>query len=204
MLAIWESLSGLERVFAAFALAGGGLFILRLIMFFIAGDFHSGDAGDMDIAHDLPGGDVHGDVHHDADSGFKLLSFQGVTAFLMMFGLVGWALLRQTGASETAAVAGGAMAGVGTMWVIKKIFDFAASMQSSGTIHIESAVGSEGTVYLTIPAGGTGKVQVTVQERMRIYDSVARDGAEIKTGDRVRVVGVAAGSDLVVERIEAG
>ncbi len=57
-----------------------------------------------------------------------------------------------------------------------------------------------GTVYLTIRAQGTGKVQITLQGRPREFEAVAKDGAEIKTGERIKVLEVN-NSVLVVEKV---
>ncbi len=74
-------------------------------------------------------------------------------------------------------------------------------LQSSGNLRMEEAVGREGVVYLTIKTGGAGKAQVVVQGRRKIFDAVGKDGAEIKTGARVRVTEISPGNVLVVERV---
>ncbi len=63
-----------------------------------------------------------------------------------------------------------------------------------------AAIGEQGTVYLTIRAKGTGKVQVAMHGRPREFEAVAKDGAEIKTGERIRVLEVN-DSVLVVEKM---
>ena len=85
---------------------------------------------------------------------------------------------------------------------MKKIFQMAGSLQSSGTIDLNNAVGQEGHVYLTIHPGQTGKVQITVQDRLMVLNAIAEGNEEIKTGQRVWVVRVSAGT-LIVEKLES-
>lgn len=182
MLAIF-GLDGMEAFFAACAVLGGALFLVRLAMMFTGG--HEGDLGDP---------------HPDSDLGFKFLSLQALTAFFMMFGLVGFALIRRNQAGESVAVAGAVGAGLATMWVMSKIFRSMRRLESSGTIEAGAAVGATGTVYLTIPADGTGQVQVTVRGNLCHYDARAKDPVELKTGVPIRVCEVIAGNVLVVEK----
>lgn len=211
MLLFIEQMSGLEMVFAGCAVFGTALFIMRMILMFVG---HTGDsdvdghdiahdighdmtAGDADAGHDFSGHDVS-----ETDVSFRLLSLQGITAFFMMFGLVGWGVLRSGDHHPLVPIECGAAAGLLTVWVMKKIFQYAGMLQSSGTLNLQNAVGQDGTVYLTIKAGQPGKVQVTVQQRLSVLEAVAEDGQEIKTGRPVRVVKVTAGR-LVVKKLES-
>ena len=184
--------SGLELFFIICAVIGGGLFIVRFVIQFLG----SGDTGadtDLEVGH--------ADVDHvDADVSFKLLTLQGLTAFFMMFGLVGFAMLRESHAQSGVALASALAAGLGTVWLIGKIFSSVKKLQSSGTLDNAGAIGEQGTVYLTIRAQGTGKVQVTMHGRPREFEATAKDGAEIKTGERIRVLEVN-NSVLVVEKM---
>ena len=210
MVALSVQFSGIETLFLVCAIIGGVLFVVRLALQFIGGDGGSHDIGDLSDADgvDFTGTDVHGDLAGDADLdvhdtylSFKILSFQGLTAFFMMFGLVGLAMMRETEQGPTAAVIAASLAGLGTVWVIGAIFRKAGALQASGNIHLRNAIGQEGEVYLNIPSAGTGKAKVTVQERLRIYDAVSTGSEAIKTGQRIRVVDVTPQDVLVVEAI---
>lgn len=209
MLAFMEGITGLELVFVACATFGGALFIVRLILMFMgAADSDAPDSMDVDGA-DIDGADIDsahgfdahgGDAVHDADISFKLLSLQGITAFFMMFGLVGWAVIRQGDYPPLVPIASGTAGGLATVWIMKQIFKWATSLQSSGTMDLNNAIGQEGTVYLTIRPGDIGKVQVNVQNRMSVLNAITEGTEEIKTGDDVRVVKVKA-DKLVVEKL---
>lgn len=197
-----EGWGAMETFFLICALVGGTLFAFRLVMMFVGGgdtDF-DGDVGDVDI-------DVDADTHIDdagPDLSFRFLSFQGLTAFFAMFGLVGLAMMRQSGQDEFRAVAAAMAGGAVTVWIMKFIFKKAGILQSSGNIRMQNAVGAEGDVYLNIPAEGIGKARVRVQDHLKIWDARTEDGHDIKTGERVRVARVVDGNILVVQKIENG
>ena len=195
MGAFLRSLNGLETVFLACAALGFVLLVVRLLMQFVGGD--GGDA-DADVDVDV---DVDVDAGMDADVSFRLLSLQGLTGFFLMFGLVGLALSKESGAGHLGSLVGAFVAGLLTLVGMAKFMAYLKSFQSSGTVKFANAVGQEGSVYLTIPSDGTGKVQVSVQERLLTCDAVSIESDAVKTGERVRVVRITGGNVLVVERL---
>ncbi|MBN2511570.1 MAG: NfeD family protein [Sedimentisphaerales bacterium] len=199
MFTILSAITGLELVFVLCAILGGGLFVVRLILMFLGGGHGDTDATAVDYP-DAGGADFHHDMSDSSDLSFKSLSLQGLTAFFMMFGLVGWAMLRQSKLPAGISLIGAAAAGAGTVWLVKQIFRWAGALQSSGTLNLHNAVGCEGTVYLTIKPGQTGKVQVTVQGRLMELDARSESDQEIKTGEPIRVVHIS-NNILIVEKI---
>lgn len=186
-----SGLSTFELIFWVSAIAGGAVFILRTIMMFAG--FGADDGGDLDAGAD-------DGLDGDTDVSFKLLSVQGLTAFFMMFGLVGLTLLKaQTPTAVT--LLGGIAAGAFTVWVLSIIFSKMKLLQSDGTIDIKNAIGAHGSVYLNIPANGSGQIQVTVQGALKIFDAVSKDDQKISTGEKVIVVDVADNKTLIVEKL---
>jgi membrane protein implicated in regulation of membrane protease activity len=176
---------GLEFFFLVCALVGGIMLVMRLLLMVIG------------IGSDGDGLDVH---HSDSDVGFKLLSIQGITAFLTMFGLVGFCVLRGTSLGATVAVVAAVIAGIGSAWIIGRVFIAMLGLQSSGSVGVEQTVGCTGNVYANIPKQGSGSVQIKVAQRLREFDAVSANGEEIATGTAIRVVRVA-GSALAVEKV---
>jgi hypothetical protein len=196
---MFSNLAGLEVFFLACAAIGGVFVLIRLVTQFMGGDTDGGaDAGGGVDVHVDTGPDV--DAHHaDSDVGFKFLSLHGLTSFFLMFGLTGFALFRQSDAGHLVSILGAMAAGFASVWIIGKLFEMTGRLQSSGTVPLKNAIGCEGSVYLTIPAGGPGKVMITVSNRLREFDAVSGDRAELKTGVPVRVTALS-GDKLVVEK----
>ena len=131
MAEAFGKLTGVEAVFALAAVLGGVLFLARLVLQFLGG--HGDATADMnpDVFHGALG---------DSDVSFKILSLTGLTAFFMMFGLVGLALSRNR-AGAGLSVAGAVAAGLASVWLISKIFSSLVGLQSSGTLDLANAVG---------------------------------------------------------------
>lgn len=200
MVEFFESLNTLQKVYMISSLVGGILFLLRLLLTLFGGHHDAGTV-DGDIDFDVDHGGVHHGDAHDSDSSFRVLSLQGITAFFMMFGLVGLALSRQSKVAAGWSILGALTGGILAIWVIGKVFRGMSHLQSDGTMDIQNAVGQEGTVYLNIPADGEGKVQIVVQGSLRELTAVSRYKKEIKTGDRVLVDEVSGGTTLVVHKV---
>jgi len=193
MSGMFTRFDGVEIFFLVCALVGGVFVVLKFALQFIGLDH------DTSLDHDMGG---HGfEPHHaDSDVGFQVLSLHGITSFLMMFGLVGLAMYRQSQLGILISMAGATCAGLASVWIIGKLFAVSARLKSSGTISIDSTVGAQGKVYLPIPADGTGRVLINVRNSLREYDATTQGGEELSTGTPVRVIWVD-GNVLVVERI---
>ena len=181
--------TGLEMIFAASALVGGVLFLLWFALMMIGGVA-------ADIFEGLLGMEGVGDL--GADASFKALTFQGLMAFLMFFGLAGLYTMKATDTSTIAIGVGGA-AGFASMWGTGKLFQLFITLQSDGTVEISEAVGANGTVYLRIPHDGAGQVQVNFGGSLRTMIAKSHDDAEIGNGEFIEVVDTM-GDVLIVKR----
>ena len=198
-------LSVLEKTYLACAVFGGGFFVLRTIMMLTGiGDTHADTDAGVDAGELDHGGHIENVDHEEqghGDSGLKLLTIQGLTAFVMMFGLTGFAVSRSSVIGSLFTIAIGIVVGVFAMWLVAKGFALMRSLQSSGTMQLYDAIGEEGTVYLSIPADGVGKIQVTISGRLMVMDAVSQDKVKLKTGERVRVSEISSGGLLSVRGI---
>ncbi|MFH1421846.1 MAG: NfeD family protein [Planctomycetota bacterium] len=206
MDAIFAGTTGLEKIYLVCAIVGGILFAIRLLFFFIGG---AGDADvdadvdidvDVDIDADIDADVDYAEIGQGSDVSFHLLSFQGITGFFVMFGLVGFALVRQGNVGSSVSIIGALAAGFLTLYVIAKMMSFMKGLQSSGNVDITNAIGQEGSVYLTIPPGGIGKVQIRVSDRLREFEATSEDKQELKTGENIKVVKIAGSNLLVVKK----
>ncbi|MDC0056074.1 hypothetical protein OAJ94_03375 [Deltaproteobacteria bacterium] len=178
--------TGLDLLFASAALIGGILFIAWFFLLMMGG---------------LAGGILDGvglDVDMGADLSFKAFTFQGIIAFILMFGLVGLALSRSD-QGDMMALFAGTVAGGASMWSMGKLFQAFHSVQSSGNMDIQNAIGQDATVYMRIKPGEVGQIQVTIQGAMRTLDAIASDSSlYMKTGATVTVDKIVAGRMVVI------
>lgn len=194
----------IETIYWGSTIIGGTLFLLRTIMLLSGGVFNPAGMDMIDIDGDGIPDDIDPSMdgdHVEADTSFKLLSMQGITAFFMMFGLVGLTLLRAN-LHVLITLFGGTIAGLFTVWVLGIIFSQMRRLQSDGTISIDNTIGQKGTVYLTIPATSSGQVQVAVQGSLKIFDAISKGKNKLATGTPIQVVDVADGKTLIVEKVQ--
>ena len=180
--------TGVELLFAASALVGGILFVLYFFLLMIGG-----------IATDVFDGLFGIDVDMGADASFKALTFQGIMAFMMFFGLAGLYVLKSDGGASMSVLAGAVAGGI-SMYSTGKLFELFVTLQQDGTTDLSEAIGSKGQIYLRIANNGVGQVTVDVNGAQRTYNAKSEDDAEIGTGDFIEVVDVI-GEVLVVKRI---
>lgn len=139
------------------------------------------------------------DVDMGSDFSFKAITFQGVVAFVMMFGLVGLAVMQST-TNDTIAVFGGSVAGIMSMFAINKLFHMFYGLESDGTVQHNQAIGAKGLVTTRIRKGSPGEVQVTYQHALRTEAAVCEDeDMELSTGTMIEVVDVI-GTRLIVKK----
>ena len=183
----------LDALFSWSAVVGGALFLVQLVFSFLGG------TADVDVDVDVHA-HAPGDVGHaSADLSFKVLSLQGITAFVMMFGLVGLAERRESGWAPLPSLVGALVAGAASVWVIAKLFELFSRMQSDGTLDMSKAVGATGSVYLNIAKDKPGKVQVTVAGRLMTLDAITRTESMLEQGRVIRVTKVLQDSRVEVE-----
>ena len=180
--------TGIDMLFAASALVGGILFVLYFFLLMIGG-----------IATDIFDGLFGIDVDMGADASFKALTFQGIMAFLMFFGLAGL-YVTKSGGGPSPAILAGAIAGGASMYFTGKLFELFVNLQQDGTVELSEAIGAKGQVYLRIADEGVGQVTVEVNEAQRTFNAKSEDGAGIATGDFIEVLDTI-GEVLVVKRI---
>ena len=180
---------GLQLIFASSAVLGGVLFLLWFALMMIGG-----------IAADVFDGIFGTDFDAmGADASFKALTFQGIMAFMMFFGLGGLYVLEGDSDQTSLAIVVGSVTGFASMYGTGKLFQLFVSLQSDGTIDMDDSIGSVGTIYLRIPDGGVGQIQVESGNAMRTYNAKSEDGQGMATGDFAEVIDVIS-STLIVRR----
>ena len=204
MIEFFTTMTTIEIIFSICAAIGSLFFILRGISVVLgfSGDGADGsgaleaDGGaDMSMLQDLDGNGIPDLLETDAlpvkyKNRLIEFSLQNISAFFMMFGLIGLAMMKSSGFGAIPAVLAGIAGGVFMAWVLTKVTRSLMYLKSSGNKVITSSIGKIGTVYLSIPANGTGQVQVEVSGRLEVCDAVSADNEEIKSGTEIQVVSV--------------
>jgi hypothetical protein len=176
-------ISGIDLFFAGMAVVGTVLFIIYFALVLVGGVAD----GFVDA---IPFLDIN--LEMDAEGVFHMLTIQGLLSFIMMFGIFGLAV-SQSDYGSLPAIFVGTVAGISSMWMVGKVFQAIASLETDGTVIHSEAMGAKGTVYRTIRPGQSGEVQVEFQDALRTCEAVAEDeGLQIDTGKFVVVTGTIA------------
>ena len=186
-----EAPSLMEIIFVSCAVLGGILFFIMMLLMMV-GDVLGGvtDAIGLDI--DAGGGGA-----------FEILSIQGLSVAVMMFGLTGMFGLSATGSDVVAVLAGGVGAAAG-MYGMGKMMYGINQLQADGTVNYNDAIGQRGQVYSRIKPNETGEIQVPVDGTLKTLLARAQNKSLlIPSGEFIRVVDVI-GSTMIVVPLEDG
>ena len=186
-----EAPSLMEIIFVSCAVLGGILFFIMMLLMMV-GDVLGGvtDAIGLDI--DAGGGGA-----------FEILSVQGLSVAVMMFGLTGMFGLSATGSDVVAVLAGGVGAAAG-MYGMGKMMYGINQLQADGTVNYNDAIGQRGQVYSRIKPNETGEIQVPVDGTLKTLLARAQDKSMLlPSGEFIRVVDVI-GSTMIVVPLEDG
>lgn len=194
MAAWWNSLTGLQQIFACIGIPATLVLVVQTILLL----FGIGDGSDADVDIDPDGFDIS-----DAgDGGLVLFSIRGIVA---MFCVAGWAgvVFVDLGLAPIPAVLLAILCGVAALFGIAYLMKAVLKLQLNGNIQIGGAVGKTGEVYIPIPAKGQGrgKINLTLQDRFIEVDAITRAEEPLKTGETVRVVSTDEAGLVVVERV---
>ncbi|MEM9882634.1 MAG: hypothetical protein AAF800_06935 [Planctomycetota bacterium] len=190
LLLDWQDLRvqvGVDAViYAALALAGTALFLLRLGISLIFG----GGGGDFDV-EDL-----------DHGGGFPLISLLSLTAFFMGAGWMGLIARVDWEMSPTPAAFASGGFGFALMLLSASLMFGARKLTQDVTYDVRTAVGRTGQCYMSIPARGegAGQVRVSVSGRSMIVPAVS-EGPAVDAFADVTVVDARDDETLVVRPV---
>ncbi len=188
LLLDWQDLRldfGVDAViYAAMALGGTALFLLRLGVSLLFG----GGEGDFDTS----------DLEHGG--GFPLISLLSLTAFFMGAGWMGLIARVDWGMTPTPAAFASGGFGFLLMLLSASLMFGAKRLTQDVTYDVKTAVGRTGQCYMAIPAKGEGggQVRVSVSGRSMIVPAVSA-GPAIEAFQDVTVVDARDDETLVVQ-----
>ena len=185
-----EAPSLMEIIFVSCAVLGGILFFIMMLLMMV-GDVLGGVSDAIGLDIDAGGG------------AFEVLSVQGLSVAVMMFGLTGMFGLSATGSDVVAVLAGGISA-AGGMYGMGKMMYGINQLQADGTINYNDAIGQRGQVYSRIKPNETGEIQVPVDGTLKTLLARAQDKSMlIPSGEFIRVVDII-GSTMIVVPLDDG
>lgn len=180
-----ETPSLMEIIFVSCALLGGILFFIMMILMLV-GDVLGGVSDAFGIDIDAGGG------------AFEIMSIQGLSVAVMMFGLTGMFGLSATGNDVVAVLAGGVGAASG-MYGMGKMMYAINQLQADGTVNYADAIGQRGQVYSRIKANETGEIQVPVDGTLKTLLARAQDKEmHLPSGEFIKVVDIIGSTMIVV------
>jgi len=135
-----------QTVLFYIACIASGLFILKIIIMFIGGDF---EGAMLDFESDAG----------DSDGDFGVFSLNSIACFFMGFGWVGLASLKEWGFSLYHSLALGFLAGTLATGLLIGLLSLAKKLNHEPSTPRLSK-GDTGDVYSKIPAYGIGKIRV--------------------------------------------
>ena len=196
MFAWWDSLTGLQQVFACIGIPATLVLVVQtVLLMFGIGD---GDGADADV--DPDGFDIGEAV--SGDDGLTLFTVRGIVG---MFCVAGWAgiVFIDLGLGNALSIFLAILCGAAALFGIAYLMKAVLKLQSSGNIQLGYALGKIGEVYIPIPpkGEGRGKISITVQDRFIEVDAISGSEDGFKTGDTVRVISTDESGLVVVERV---
>lgn len=183
----WQALNSMEKIFWGISLLFSALFLIQLVLSFIAGD------GDSSL------GDADEYISSDEGTGHQFFTIKNLIAFFTIFGWTGIACLKG-GMSKGIAIAIAVLAGSLVVIIMAFLFKSMSKLKQSGTLQIKNAVGLIAETYLFIPPkrGGFGKVHVKVQGSLHELQAITDDEEQIATGKLVKITAVINDAVLLV------
>jgi membrane protein implicated in regulation of membrane protease activity len=184
----FTQLDVLGKFFWLAAICGTLFFILRTVLMFSGGDIDDG---------------VDARIDEGSDAAFEVLSINGITAFVMMFGWAGLTAYLQYKRSAGLSLLIAFFIGVVSMLMMAWLFHLSRKMVSHGaTLNVNDLVGLTASVYQTIPAEGIGKITVSVASGgTREWNAVSAEKTEIASFTSVKIVKVIDSQTVTVQKI---
>ena len=169
-------------VLTTFLIIGGAGFLF-LLLSLVVGDIFEAVGLDFSL-----------DASHD----FGVFDSRVISVFLATFGAIG-ALGTQLGYGALGSSLCGLLGGVALGAVVFYFGKFLYSQQSTSSVDVEHLVGRTAQVIVQIQPGNVGQISCRVGDERVEKLARTRDGAEIKTGEILRIESIA-GDSVIVSR----
>lgn len=171
-----ETITNFMQIYYYIAVFATILFVIKLAIFTIVG-------GGTEVSGDF-------NTEFDSDSSFSFLSFQSVLAFLMGFGWMGYAGLKQLGLSQMNTLLSAIGVGILFMAVSAALMFGVRKLEKNVKKDKNTAVNKIGKAYTNFQPKGNGQVEININEQIMVVDATNATNEEINAFDNVKVVKV--------------
>lgn len=153
-------------------------FVIKLIIFSIFGADNGGDVAP----------DFNADTGSDGTFGF--ISLQTILAFLMGFGWMGYASLKEFQMTQLSAFLSAFAVGFIFMLGTAYLMFCVRKLEKNVKKDKKTAIGKAAKAYTNFAPNGSGQVEVEIDGQFTVTDAVNNTDKEIKAFDIVKVVKV--------------
>jgi len=165
------------KVYYYIALFATVVFILKLVIFTFVG-------GDSEVSSDF-------NAETDSDVSFNFISVQSVLAFLMGFGWMGYAGLKQFGMSQIANLLSAFGVGLALLFISAFLMFLTKKLEKNVKKDKSTAMGKVGKAYTSFAPGASGQIEIEVNGQLSIVNALNNTDVQINSFDAVKVVNVA-------------
>ncbi|MDR1908123.1 MAG: hypothetical protein LBQ43_04680 [Holosporales bacterium] len=133
--------------------------------------------------------DFDSDVDVDAaDDSFTFFSIQSILAFLMGFGWVGLAGLKEWTLSPTLTAAAAMAAGGGVMFLSVWLMFQVKKLDHTPKVDLNLAMGKSCSTYTRFAPNGSGQIRLELNGKVSIFNAINATAEPINSFETVKVV----------------
>lgn len=163
------------------------LFIVKLAFFIIAG------GADTEVFADF-------NTETETDTSFNFISVQSLLAFLMGFGWMGYAALKQFKMGEISSIIVSLITGVIFMLLSSGLMFMLKKLEKNVKKDITSAINKVGKAYTKFEPHSTGQIEIDINDQLMVIDAINDTDTEINSFEGIRVV-KAENNKLYIEKL---
>lgn len=164
------------KVYYYIALFSTILFVLKLILFSLTG-------GDSEVVSDF-------NTETDTDVSFNFFSIQSILAFMMGFGWMGYAGLKQLTFTQTGNFIVAFAVGFIFMFVSSALLFAAKKLEKNVKKDKAAALNKTGKAYTSFEANAAGQVEIEINGQLSVVNARNNSNEKINSFDTVKVVRV--------------
>lgn len=149
------------------------LFVLKLIIFNFIG-------GTSEVFSDF-------NTEIDTDPSFSFISVQSVMAFLMGFGWMGYAGIKQFGFNNLTSLIAAFGVGLAFMVMVSILMSLLRKLEENKTINKSEALNRKGKAYTAFKPHGHGQIEIEINGKLSVVEAINDSEEEIKSFDMIIV-----------------